>query len=107
MYFASPWYSSRYNTATGSATLLPQDVFSGYLTQLAMAQYDRVPYNTSAAGTVDIQSSVKPWEYVLFSGKNLAADLNEGTVAFRVESDTAHYAYDNRITDLFCSSIGE
>ena len=98
MYYASPWYSSRYNTSTGAGTLLPQDVFSGYLTQFAMAPYDRVPYNSSLAGTVDnTQNSVKPWEYVVLADGSRAADLNEGTIAFRVESSTAHYAYDNRI----------
>ena len=99
MYFASPWYSNRYNTNNGKSTLLPQDVFSGYLTQFALAQYDRVPYNTSLAGTMDdTQNTIKPWEYVLLADGSRAADLNEGTVAFKVESGTAHYAYDNRIT---------
>ena len=46
----------------------------------------------------DTQNSIKPWEYVLLADGSRAADLNEGTVAFRVESSTAHYAYDNRIT---------
>ena len=98
MYYASPWYSSRYNKNTGSTTLLPQDVYSGYLTHFAMAQYDRVPYNTSLAGTVNTQSTVTPWEYVMLADNSWAADLNEGTIAFKVEGDTARYAYDNRIT---------
>ena len=106
MYYASPWYSSRYNTNTGASTLLPQDVFTGYLTQLAMSQYDRVPYNNSLAGTVDTQNSVKPWEYVLLSDNSRAADLNEGTVAFKSEGDTARYAYDNRITMFVQRSDG-
>lgn len=93
MYFASPWYSNRYNTNTGANTLLPQDVFSGYLVQFALAQYDRVPYNTSQTSDTS-----KAWEYVLLADGKRAADLNEGTVAFKVESSTAHYAYDNRIT---------
>ena len=99
MYFASPWYSNRYNTNNGKSTLLPQNVFTGYLTQFALAQYDRVPYNSSLAGTMDdTQNSIKPWEYVVLADNSRAADLNEGTVAFKVESSTAHYAYDNRIT---------
>ncbi|MBP5242551.1 MAG: hypothetical protein J6Z36_02550, partial [Clostridia bacterium] len=106
MYYASPWYSSRYNTNTGANTLLPQDVFSGYLTQFALAQYDRVPYNSSLVGTAETQNSVKPWEYVLLADGSRAADLNEGTVAFKVESSTAHYAYDNRITMFVQRSDG-
>ena len=99
MYFASPWYSNRYNTNTGASTLLPQNVFTGYLTHFALAQYDRVPYNSSLAATTnDTQNSVKPWEYVVLADGSGAADLNEGTVAFKVESSTMHYAYDNRIT---------
>lgn len=97
MYYASPWYSSRYNTNTGSKTLLPQDVYSGFLTQFALAQYDRVPYNTSVPSTTDTESSKKPWEYVMNITDNIHADLNEGTVAFKVDG-SAHYAYDNRIT---------
>ena len=99
MYFASPWYSNRYNTNTGAATLLPQDVFTGYITHFAMAQYDRVPYNSSLAGTLDdTQNSIKPWEYVMIAGGKIAADLNLGTVAFNTENGSARYAYDNRIT---------
>ena len=104
MYFASPWYSSRYNTNTGASTLLPQEVFTGYLTQLALSQYDRVPYNTSLAGTMeDTQNSVRPWEYVMLADGSRAADLNEGTVAF---INTAHFAYDNRITMFVQRSDG-
>ena len=96
MYYASPWYSSRYNTNNGKSTLLPQNVFSGYLTQFALAQYDRVPYNSSLAGTMDdTQNSIKPWEYVVLADGSGAADLNEGTVAF---NNPEHFAYDNRIT---------
>ena len=71
-----------------------------------MSQYDRVPYNNSLAGTVDTQNSVKPWEYVLLSDNSRAADLNEGTVAFKSEGDTARYAYDNRITMFVQRSDG-
>ena len=98
MYYASPWYSDRYNKNTGSDTLLPQNAFTGYLTQLALAQYDRVPYNTSLASMTNTESSVKPWEYVMLADHSRPADLNEGTIAFKVDSDTARYAYDNRIT---------
>ena len=104
MYFASPWYSSRYNTNTGASTLLPQDVFTGYITQFALAQYDRVPYNSSLAGTMaDTQNSVRPWEYVMLADGSRAADLNEGTVAFIGEG---HFAYDNRITMFVQRSDG-
>ena len=107
MYFASPWYSNRYNTNTGASTLLPQDVFTGYLSHFAMSQYDRVPYNSSLVGTADdTQNSIKAWEYVVLSDGSRAADLNEGTVAFKVESSTAHYAYDNRITMFVQRSDG-
>ena len=98
MYYASPWYSERYNKTTGASTLLPQDVYSGYYTHFALAQYDRVPYNSSLAGTTKTENSVKPWEYVVLADGSRAADLNEGTIAFKVDSDTSRYAYDNRIT---------
>ena len=106
MYYASPWYSSRYNTNTGASTLPPQDVFSGYLTQFALAQYDRVPYNNSVVGTTDTENSVKPWEYVMLADHSRPADLNEGTIAFKVDGDTARYAYDNRITMFVQRSDG-
>ncbi|MBP1588091.1 MAG: hypothetical protein ILO53_06815, partial [Clostridia bacterium] len=80
------------------------EVFTGYLTQLALSQYDRVPYNTSLAGTMeDTQNSVRPWEYVMLADGSRAADLNEGTVAF---INTAHFAYDNRITMFVQRSDG-
>ncbi len=97
MYYTSPWYSSRYNTTTGKNTLLPQNVFSGYLTHLALGQYDRVPYNSALIGTANIQDTIRPWEYVMLADGSRPADLNEGTIAFTVESNTCRYAYDNRI----------
>ena len=107
MYFASPWYSSRYNTNTGATTLLPQEVFSGYLTQFALAKYDRVPYNSSLNSTLDdTQNSMKPWEYVVLADGRGPADLNEGTIAFNTNSSTPHYAYDNRITMFVQRSDG-
>ena len=106
MYYASPWYSARYNKNTGSDTLLPQNVFSGYLTHLALAQYDRVPYNSSLAKTTNTEESKKPWEYVMLADHSRPVDLNEGTIAFKADSDTARYAYDNRITMFVQRSDG-
>ena len=106
MYYASPWYSSRYNTNTGASTLLPQDVFTGYLTQFALAQYDRVPYNSSVQSTAGAEGAGKPWEYVLLADHSRAVDLNEGTVAFHADEDSPHYAYDNRITMFVQRSDG-
>ena len=76
---------------------MPQNVFSGYLTHLALGQFDRVPYNSSLAGTANIQDTIRPWEYVMLADGSRPADLNEGTIAFTVESNTCRYAYDNRI----------
>ena len=106
LYYATPWGSSRYNTKTGKETLLPEEVYSGFLTQFAIAQYDRVPYNTSLVGTVNTENSVKPWEYVLIADNSRPADLNEGTIAFNAESSTTHFAYDNRITMFVQRSDG-
>ena len=101
MYYASPWYSSYHNKLTGENTLLPQNVFRGYITNFAMGRYDRVPYNSSLTGTVNTQDSIKPWEYVMVmpegNSPKFPADLNEGTIAFKSDSDTCRYAYDNRI----------
>lgn len=98
MYYATPWYSSRYNANNGAGTYLPQDVFSGYYTNFAMARYDRVPYNTSLTGTTNTQDSVKPWEYIMLADSSRPAELNEGTVAFDASDEYSHYATDNRIT---------
>ena len=76
------------------------------MTQFAIAQYDRVPYNTSLVGTVNTENSVKPWEYVLLADNSRPADLNEGTIAFNAESSTTHFAYDNRITMFVQRSDG-
>ena len=98
MYYATPWNSARYNTKTGQSTLLPQDVYSGFYTNIALARYDRVPYNTTLPSTTNTESSVLKWEYVLLANGSRHANLNEGTIAFQVDGETARYAYDNRIT---------
>ena len=98
MYYATPWTSARYNTKTGKSTLLPQDVYSGFYTNFALAQYDRVPYNTTLASTTSTENTVLKWEYILLADGSRPADLNEGTIAFKVDGETARYAYDNRIT---------
>ena len=95
MYYACPYYSSRYNSSHEEDTLLPQEVFTGYYKKLGFARYDRVPYNSSLAGVSASENTVTPWEYILFSDSARAADFNSGAISFNTGS---HYADDIRIT---------
>ena len=105
MYYASQWYSSRYNSVNNAGTYLPQDVFTGFISSFALARYDRVPYNTSLAST-NSDSSVKPWEYVMLADNSRPCDLNEGTISFDTTDSYSHYAIDNRITMFVQRSDG-
>ena len=92
MYFASPYYSAEYNKVHNAKTSLPQDVFTGYLTKLAFAQSDRVPYNETVAATSDSQDMLR-WEYVMQSNNTNPVDLNESAISY-----SPHHAKDVRIS---------
>ncbi len=92
MYFASPYYSAEYNKVHNAKTRLPQDVFTGYLTKLAFAQSDRVPYNETVAATSDSKDMIR-WEYVMQSNNANPVDLNESAVSY-----SPHHAKDVRIS---------
>ena len=99
LYYCTPYFSAKYNRAqkkanTGVVTALPEEVFSAPITKIAFAQYDRVPYNSSLAGTNTTGNEILPWEYVMFSDHSSPADLNAGAYIFNADG----YAPDNRIT---------
>ena len=98
MYYACPWYSATYNSKNSRATYLPQDVFSGYYVNMALAEYDRVPYNTSLEATTETAETITPWEYVMLGDNSKHADFNVGAIAFKWNDDGANYAIDNRIS---------
>ena len=98
MYYACPWYSSRYNANNTVATLLPQNVFTGYYVNMALGQYDRVPYKTELNATTNTQNGITPWEYVMFSDNSSQCDFNVGNIAFDRSKAYYHHAVDNRIT---------
>lgn len=91
LYVATPWFSAKYNKNNNANTTLPQDEYSGYLTGIAFAQSDRVPYNTSQ--NTEGSSSVTPWEYIMEADNVTHANFNSGEVKF-----TDNYAEDCRIT---------
>ncbi len=95
MYYCCPYYSKNYNDKNGASTVLPQDAFTGYYSQIGMSNYDRVPYNTSLAGAAGSNKSVIRWEYVMFSDNSRPANPNAGTVAY---SYADNCALDNRVT---------
>ena len=92
MYFASPYYSAEYNKVHNAKTRLPQEVFTGYLTKLAFAQSDRVPYNETVAASSDSQNILR-WEYVMQSDNTNPVDLNESAISY-----SPHHAKDVRIS---------
>ena len=98
MYYACPWHSSTYNTKYSRSTYLPQNVFSGYYVNMALAEYDRVPYNTSLESTTNTENTITPWEYVMLDDGSRRADFNNGAVGFKWDDDGANYALDNRIS---------
>ena len=91
MYFASPYYSATYNKKNNVSTNLPENVFTGYISHLAFAENDRVPYNTSVTSTGN--NNVVRWEYVMQKGEVNPVDLNEGAVSY-----SPHHAQDVRIS---------
>ena len=91
LYFASPYYSSEYNKTNNEHTDMPQDVFTGYISHIALAESDRVPYNASLSSTTDTESSALKWEYVV-DGDAAPVDLNAGAVSY-----SPHHAKDIRI----------
>ena len=92
MYYASPYYSANYNKKNFASTTLPETVFTGYITKLAFAENERVPYTTllenngewvKQRGNAEATGNIEdyyPWEYVMYSGDTVPADLNEGIV---------------------------
>ena len=95
MYYACPFYSKTYNNKKNASTTMPQDVFTGYYSQIGLARFDRVPYNTSLEGAEDSTSSIMPWEYVMLADDSRQANFNSGTVVF---DKTDKYARDIRVT---------
>ena len=92
MYYASPYYSADYNKKNNASTLLPQNVFTGYLTHLAFSESDRVPYNDTVSVSSDGQDNM-PWEYVMQADNAAPVDLNDGAVSY-----SPHHAKDIRIS---------
>ena len=92
MYYANPYYSATYNKTNNANTLLPQDVFTGYITHLALTESDRVPYNSTSAATNQSSNAYK-WEYIMKNGDTEPVDLNEGAVSY-----SPHHAQDIRIS---------
>ncbi|MBO4893671.1 MAG: hypothetical protein J5562_01995 [Clostridia bacterium] len=82
LYYASAYYSSEYNKTHNADTLMPQDVFTGYVTKMALAKSDRVPYNETSATAGAQGQSLMRWEYVMQSGEKTHADLNRGAVGY-------------------------
>ena len=83
MYYASPYYSRTYNTKNNANTSLPQNVFSGFISHLALAESDRVPYNTSVVSSYQTGQSACKWEYVMKADGSDHVDLNEGAVSYK------------------------
>ena len=98
MYYTCPYLSAKYNRKNNVDTVLPQDNFTGYIDKLALAQYDRVPYNTSLSGTGGTKDSIMPWEYVMYSDYSAPAEFNEGTVSHDTQTANNRHSSDNRVT---------
>ena len=91
LYYASPYYSADYNKKNNARTDLPQDVFTGYISHIALSESDRVPYNSSLASQAQTENGTARWEYVV-TGSSTPVDLNEGAVSY-----SPHHAKDVRI----------
>lgn len=110
LYYASPFWSSRYNSDNRALTILPNQFFSGPITQFAFARNDRVPYNTSLASTADTDGSVLKWEYVMQSDYSAPVDLNAGMATIynedsskfvdTMDSGTIDASTDGQIVDV-------
>ncbi len=94
MYYCCPYWSRTYNTKNGANTLLPSEAFTGYYKEIGMSNYDRVPYNTTLAGTDNSGNSIFKWEYVMFSDNSAHANPNAGTIAYSYDDERA---LDNRV----------
>ena len=70
---------------SGKSTLLPQNVFTGYLTQFALAQYDRVPEDIAE----------NRWENLLTT-ENKRININQGVRSFDL-NDLKQHTIDSRI----------
>lgn len=93
MYYATPYYSADYNKKNNAKTDLPQNVFTGYLSHISLAESDRVPYNTSMDISTVPEGNVYKWEYVMLADGSNHVDLNEGAVSY-----SPHHAQDIRIS---------
>ncbi len=113
MYYASNYLSSWYNKNYNANTKLPQEKFSSYISHIAFASDDRVPYKKQISSkswmnmdsidgsmvgwfggvTQTSGSDIVPWEYVLYSDDNGHVNVNEGVVT--IEGD---HAKDRRLT---------
>ena len=93
MYYASEFYSGRYNTLNNANTLLPMDVYSTPYTALAMARYDRVPYDFDKDVESTSGESIIKWEHIMDNETRLPADLNYGAIKFNDD----YYTVDNRV----------
>ena len=116
MYYATRYYSKNYNSVNNASTILPDTVFSGYITRLGFAENERVPYTTLAVDMDDIKQAKSeglfedylPWEYVMISGDKQRVDLNDGVVLCNGD-----YCTDSRISmfaqrvDMSVKAAGE
>ena len=77
-------------------TLLPMDVFTAPFTSLAMARYERVPYdyNKDVSDTdSNGKNNVVKWEHIMDETRKIPADLNYGAVKL----DGDYHAVENRV----------
>ena len=93
MYYANPYYSGNYNKKNNASTDLPQNVFTGYISHISLAESDRVPYNTSMDISTVPEGNVYKWEYIMLADGSNHVDLNEGAVSY-----SPHHAQDIRIS---------
>ena len=94
MYYCCPIVSEDYNDAKKKDTVMPDKVFTAPISKIAMARYDRVPYNTQLNGMDGTGSTLVPWEYVMYADHSAPVDFNAG--AFKLNS--TGYIDDNRVT---------
>ena len=94
MYYASQFWSRSYNNDKRVNTVLPMNAFSAPYSNMAFAPYDRVPYNSSLAGTTSTGNSPVKWEYVMKNDNSAPADMNAGIASV----DSNHRSKDARIT---------
>jgi len=104
MYYCSPYAAKEYNNRAklnpnARFSSLPTDYIASPITEICLARYDRIPYDTEVdASSQDGQSTEKNvlrWEYVMQANSKKHVDLNEGAAAFEANS---YDAIDNRVT---------